>query len=236
MAEAQDKAQGFAQEAERQTAAVDRDRLRLANLLRGLDYSEELGLLDAFAASFARYRELDHEVLQLAVESSNLKAQRLSFGPAAQAADAMQAALARAADAAAGAASCEVRAALWKVTADVRELQSLQAPHIAAAEDAVMTELEQRMTALETRARAALHETMASRDLAGMHAELAVAQAELDRFMTTHREILALSRRNSNVRSLELALGQHRLLSLECQGTLRTIAGQLQSRGFRATR
>jgi len=239
MAEADDKAKKFAQDAEHETDAVERDRARLTKLLQGLDYTDELKLLDTFKASFARYRELDREVLQLAVESSNLKAQKLSFGLAAQAVDAMRAALARAADAAAApSGGCwQLRALLWKAAADVRELQSLEPPHIAAAEDAVMTGLEQRMTALETSARTALQEANpVSAGTATAQAELGVAQTELERFLAVHREILALSRRNSNVHSLELALGQHRLLALECQGTLRALAEELQKRGFRATR
>lgn len=236
MATSEDKAKTFAEEAAHQTGAIERDRVRLATLLRGLDYTDVLRLLDSFAAGLARYRELDREVLGLAVESSNLKAQKLSFGPAAQTVDAMGAALARAVDAATGASSCQLRALLWRAAADVRELQALQAPHIAAAEDAVMTALEQRMSALETDAHTQLQAARSARASAELHADVAVAQTEFERFLTVHREILALSRRNSNVHSLELALGQHRLLALDCQGTLRVIRRELQTRGFRATR
>ena len=43
-----------------------------------------------FPGAFAKYRELDRGVLELAVENTNLKAQRLAFGPAQQAADAFR--------------------------------------------------------------------------------------------------------------------------------------------------
>ena len=100
-----------------------------------------------------------------------------------------------------------------------------------------MTGIEQRMTALENSARVALQEAdTLGAGLAAAKAELGVAQTELARFLAVHRQILALSRRNSNVRSLELALGQHRLLALECQDSLRALAEELQKRGFRATR
>ena len=44
-------------------------------------------------ARFDEYRRLDDEILPLAVENTNLKAQRLSFGPAREAADAFRASL-----------------------------------------------------------------------------------------------------------------------------------------------
>ena len=40
-----------------------------------------------FKARFDEYRRLDDEILPLAVENTNVKAQRLSFGPAREAAD-----------------------------------------------------------------------------------------------------------------------------------------------------
>jgi hypothetical protein len=240
MADAHEKTNAFAQDAVRQVDAIDRDRARLKKLLQGLDYGDELRLLDTFDRSFARYRELDHEVLQLAVDSSNLKAQRLAFGTGAQAVDAMSASLARATNAVATVPNCggwQLRALLSKTAADVRTLQTLEAPHIDAAEDEAMTALEQRMTALETSARASLEEanTISNR-VTAVHQEVMVAQSEFGRFLAIHREILALSRRNSNVRSIELALGQHRLLAMECQGNVRALSEELQKRGFRATR
>ena len=38
--------------------------------------------LDAFKSRYEEYRRLDDEILPLAVENTNVKAQRLSFGPA----------------------------------------------------------------------------------------------------------------------------------------------------------
>ena len=52
-------------------------------------------LLEEFGRQFAEYRTLSQSILGLAVENTNLKAQRLSFGAAQQSADAFRDALDR---------------------------------------------------------------------------------------------------------------------------------------------
>ena len=58
--------------------------------MTSLRFTDESGLLDEFRGRFAGYRALDRDILQLAAEGSNLKAQRLSFGTAGEAADAFR--------------------------------------------------------------------------------------------------------------------------------------------------
>ena len=55
-------------------------------MLQGLKFADESLLLQQFVERFGKYRELDRHILDLAVENTNLKAQRLSFGPAQDAA------------------------------------------------------------------------------------------------------------------------------------------------------
>ena len=90
MADTDETSVAFAREAEQATQAVEKDSAALRPLLTALEYSNELRLLDEFDQRFAEYRKLDRSVLDLAVENTNLKAQRLSFGPAQEAADAFQ--------------------------------------------------------------------------------------------------------------------------------------------------
>jgi hypothetical protein len=77
-----------AHEAEVAKEAVQTDMDRLGPILQGLRYTDATGLLQEFASRFTEYRTLDRQILDLAVENTNLKAQRLSFGPAQVAADA----------------------------------------------------------------------------------------------------------------------------------------------------
>ena len=119
--------------------------------------------------------------------------------------------------------------------AEVREIQVLQAPHIAEAGDEAMTRMEKRMTTSEAAARSAL-ETLASLVQPASRPQLAAATAALDRFMGLNAEIIALSRRNSDVRSLALSLGQKRTLTAACDDSLRALQDALAKRGFTATR
>ena len=224
----------FAHEAEQQSGTIQRDADELERVLKELHYSDELKLLAQFRQVFAKYQTLDREILGLSVENTNLKAQRLSFGAAQEAADAMRDAL--------GAVEHAPAKELWHARAlaadaqlAVREMQALQAPHIAASEDAQMTALESRMTAAEARASSAL-DALAAMPGSALQPAVRVARADLSRFLRVHDQILKLSRRNSNVRSLALALGQEHDLTALCESRIEALRDGLAARGFRGTR
>ena len=179
-------------------------------VLLELQYAPEGELLRAFAAQFEDYSKLDDQILALAAENTNRKAQRLSFGPGFKEADAFRDAM----EALNGADAWRIKALAATAVAAVREIQALQAPHIAEAGDAAMTEMEKRMAVAEASARSALRELA---PLVGAP-RLAAANAALDRFMKAHAEITALSRRNTNVRSLALALNEKGKLTAVMRG------------------
>ena len=234
MADTDEKSVQFAGEAEQATQAVQRDSAALRSLLTSLQYSNELRLLDEFDKRFAEYRALDRSVLDLAVENTNLKAQRLSFGPAREASDVYRTSLdtlmpARQAD------MWRVKALAASSVAAVRDIQVLQAPHIAEADDAAMTRIEARMATEESDARNTL-KTLAGLAAPGSRSQLTDASAVLDRFMGLNAQIVMLSRRNTNVRSLALSLGQKRMMAGVCEDSLRALQDALSKRGFSATR
>ena len=144
MADTDDTSVAFAHDAEQAKQALQANVDTLQPMLQGLNYSDETRLLQQFVTRFAEYRELDKRILELAVENTNLKAQRLSFGPAQEGADSFRDALAAVAPANA-ADSWRVKAIVANAVAAVREIHALQAPHIADAEDAAMTRIEARM-------------------------------------------------------------------------------------------
>ena len=228
MSDRDDAAAASAREAEQRTQLVQKDVDALKPLLADLGYSDEARLLEEFQHQFSDYRALDTDILGLAVENTNLKAQRLSFGPAQQAADAFSAALDPIARSVPAQAPWRVASLASTAVAAVREIQVLQAPHIGEADDATMTNLEQRMMTAEGVARDALR-TMASL-LPAESARVTAATAALDSFMSVNAEIVKLSRRNSNVRSLALSLGQKRTLTAKCEETLRSLQDALEQR------
>jgi hypothetical protein len=235
MADTDEASAAFVREAEEATAAVLRDTEALGPMLRDLGFSKETGSLEEFSRRFSEYRALDKGILQLAVENTNLKAQRLSFGPVQEAADAFRHALEAVVPTVRTEQAWHIQALVGTTVAAVREIQVLQAPHIAESDEAAMTRLEKRAADAEATARRSL-ETLASLVKPDARPQLALAAAALDRFTGLNSEIVALSRRNSNVRSLALSLGQKRTLTAACEDSLRALQDALSTHDFAGTR
>jgi hypothetical protein len=235
MADTDEASATAAREARDAVQAVERGVKGLQPILTSLGYDDELRFLEAFNEQFVEYRKLDDEILPLAVENSNLKAQRLSFGPAREAADQFRRSLDAAVRAAAPGNPCCGDAMAAKAAAALLEIQVLHAPHIAEAEDAAMTRMEERMAALEAVARKAVDDL---KRLLGSRAgaQMTTATAALDRFKDVNREIIALPRRNSDVRSLALSLGRKRMVMATADDQLRALEEALAKHEFTATR
>jgi hypothetical protein len=202
--------------------------------LKGLGLEHETELLAEFGKRLALYREVDRRVLELAVENTNLKASRLSFGPVAEAADRFRDALGALARTVPEKERCEAEGLVATAMLALREVQVLQPPHIAEADDAAMTRLESNMTRLESKARESLH-TLAA--LAPSDpATSAVATSALDQFEQRSAEVVRLSRRNSNVVSLDLSLRTKPALTRACEETLAGLEDALRNEGSKATR
>jgi len=235
MSDADEDSRAAVREAEQATQVVLRDTEQLRTILKSMGYSTEVGLLDAFTKRFDDYRTLDAEILPLALENTNAKAQRLSFGPAAEAINEFRTAL----EAAVTTSSVDVRPRIELMAARaavaVLDIQVLHAPHIAEAEDEAMTRMEQKMAASEKQARTALTQLQALLP-ATSRPQLTAATSALDAFMKVHAEIIMLSRRNSDVRSLSLSLGRKRMVTALCDDQLRALQESLAKHSVGATR
>jgi hypothetical protein len=221
----------FAREADQAKQRVQRDIDALGPVLQGLKFAEEGRLLQQFVGRFAEYSALDRNILELAVENTNLKAQRLSFGPAQDEANSFTDALEAVIPAVRANDTWRVKALVATAVASVRQIQVLQAPHIADPDDNAMAGLEQRMASSEAAARSALA-TLATLVQPVSAPQLAAATAALNRFMTVNAQIIALSRRNTNVRSLALSLNQKRPLTTACEETLHALQDALAKHGY----
>ncbi len=235
MADTDDTSASAADEARRARQVVEGNVQALRAILESLRYREDLRHLDGFAARFDEYRRLDDEILPLAVENTNLKAQRLSFGPAREAASAFQTSVAAAVQAGGTKDTCCTQLLGDRARMALLEIQVAYAPHIAEAEDSAMTQLEGQMTASAVLARKALDELRSTLSSEAAP-QLSAAAAALDRFMSIHKEIITLSRRNSDVRSLALSLGRKRTVTAECEAQLQALEQALAKHEFTATR
>lgn len=236
LATTDEASRAFAGEAVQARAAADAERAALAPVLESLQFTEERQQLDLAAERLTAYRELDDRILALAVENTNVKAQQLASGDAQVAADAVQHALDRLATGRAPSpVGWPVRALVAEALAGLREIQALQATHINAEDEASMQQTEMRMLAAEARARNALAELSVRAPVAS---EPAVAEARVafDRFIEVQREILALSQRNTNVRSLALVLNQKGELTAACDDILKKLNDMLAARTLAGSR
>jgi hypothetical protein len=235
MSDADDTAQAAADEARTARGTIDRNLDALRQLLQSLGYRDDLDDLDAFALCYQDYRRADEEILPLAVENTNVKAQRLSFGPASDAADAFGSALDRAVQMAESRQRWPSEALAAQAMRELRHIQVLHAPHIAEADLAAMDRLEQQMASAEKAARQAVAQLQTTLPAAAAPS-LADARRALDRFNTIHQQLIGLSRRNSDVHSLALSLGRKRDTAARCEAALQALEAALAKHGFTATR
>ena len=235
MADTDETSTAFARDAEKALQIVEGDVESLMKLLRSLSFAKEIQLLEEFGRHFAKYRELDHTILTLAVENTNLKAQDLAFGPAREAADNFRNALGEVALRASPKERCRVEGLIAKAVLAVREIQILYGPHIAEPNEAAMTNMEQEMANLDANARVAVTSLteLVPRDV---RPSLSIALSALDRFKDLSRQIVALSRRNTNVRSLKLSLQTKPALTAACDESLRGLQDLLTKEDVKATR
>lgn len=235
MADTDEASVAFANEAASASRLVEQDLTVLEPLLRDLGFPNEQRALATFQGHWTKYRDLDREILALAVENTNLKAQRLSFGPAREAADAFRDSLTSIAASSAAKDRCRADTLAAQALLAVREIQVLQAPHIAEADASRMTRLEQDMTTLDARAREALT-TLSRLTEPSPPAAVATALSSLNHFKDVSEQIVQLSRRNTNVRSLALALGEKAPLTTACNDDLQKVQDALSKEGTKATR
>lgn len=232
MADTDEGSVEYARAAESERSSVRHDLDVLAPLFRDLRYPREARALDAFRARFAEYEALDREILALAVENTNLKAQRLSYGPLRDAADAVLRALDDVARAPRPPSECAPGVLAARAQLAVQAIQVLDGPHIAEADEAVMARMEAEMADHEATVRHALRELGAP----ATRPSVDVAAAAFERFLEIQSRVIALSRRNTNVRSLALSLGQKRRLTAAGEDAIDALSNLVASEGFRATR
>jgi hypothetical protein len=208
----------YADEARAATAEVDRLQEQLGDLLDTDSGQSERDLLAAFSKAFAQFQRVDRELLALAVRNTNLKAFDLAYGPAARASKETDAALSRFLSRHATSPQKVLLLAAGARAAALR-LETRLAPHIAEASDQKMDEMERLMAGDDRELREALDGLDAQTGLRA-DPDLAAARSSWARFSDLRMQILALSRENTNVRSLNSSLNEKRKVTLDCQDAL----------------
>jgi hypothetical protein len=236
MAITDEESQVFANQSRESADAVERDSQELKGLIDAAKTDKEMKLLREFSDNWNHLRVIDRELLSLAVENTNIKAANLSYTAAAQAIANLERLLLELMDipTSDGERAQMAKLAYQAVTAAYM-IYSLEAPHINEAQDRKMDELERLMGTNEKKVRDALRNI--SR-LTNQHGGIILkdASSAFSKFMEVHKEVLRLSRMNTNIKSLELSLGRKRKVAAQCEEILNSLQETVQSRSFKATR
>jgi len=224
--------QTYADQARAASAEAESARGELVDLLReneSQEAKEEKELLEQFSRAFGEFKRLEGELLPLAVKNSNVKAYGLAYGPAAEAVGEMDAGVSRLATKSASLPNAEnvMLLALDARTAALR-IEALLAPHIAEETDAKMDEIEKVMAEQDRVARSDI-DRLAAMPALRADTDLETISSSYARFSEVRVRILALSRENTNVRSVAIALGQKRKVMLLCQGALDALQQAIQA-------
>jgi hypothetical protein len=219
MAITDEDSQKLADQARDATAKVEQARQELARLL----LPAETNLFSQFTKTFEKSKQIDKELLVLAVQNTNLKAYSLAYGPATAALKDFDAALGRLPtdDARILRLTGTARIAAWRLLA-------LIPPHIAEESDQKMDALEAQMTKEDRTVQQSLEELAALQVLADT-ADLKTATASYRRFGELRAQILKLSRENTNVRSLTISLSQKRNATALCESALAALQQAIQN-------
>jgi len=230
----------FADKARKAAGAVENGRVELEAISRRDDMAPQADLLAQFSKAWAEFRAIDDVLLELAVQKTNEQAARLS---ATRGLDlllsfqkSLETAMLRGPQGATGATSSQfLPVQCFKAYAGAATVLGLQAPHIAEAADANMDALEARIAAAAAQTRAALDaaQTAAS---GSAKAEIEQARAVFAEFMAVNAKVIALSRINSDVKSLALSMERKRMVAASCLDTLGALQDSINERLAKARR
>jgi len=212
--------QTFADQARAASAKVNEERQEVEGLLTAGGTPGERDLLAQFTTAFGELQRVDDELLALAVQNTNIKAYNMAFGPAAALLGEMNTALTRLIAAKSNSLDAKrVMPLAFGAQISALRILALLPPHIAEESDERMDQLEAQMATEDSQVRADLR-ALAALPSVSKDPELAKATARYAELTTTRKEILKLSRENTNVRSLGLSLNQKRKVMLACQSAL----------------
>jgi hypothetical protein len=232
MADTDEASVSFAEESLRAAEAVELNLGELAGLIEKYPSGKEEDLIREFVVCWAEFREIDRQVLDFAVQNTNLKAARLSFGAGNAAMRQFELVLSRLVSDTPGEPIC--RLVNDAQTAALR-INILHAPHIASPDDEEMDNIEKVIRENDAVVKMSLSEINPLLPLE-KKASLQRAAAAYEAFMEITTRVLELSRQNTNIKSFELSMNRKRKTTAQCDEILTSLQDAVQSRSFKATR
>jgi Four helix bundle sensory module for signal transduction len=226
-----EESEAFATQARQAADNVEKSRNEIESIIQRGKYSKEIELVNEFNICWSQYRKLDETILNLAVQNTNLKAQKISSTQCAQEMARFEESLNRIIQRDNKNNQCsETTIPAYEALTASFKIFALHKPHIEEAEDKQMDKIEQSIKSYDASAKKALN-TLSGLDALRDNPDLKNAQTAYGQFMNLTNEVLRLSRLNTNIKSAELSLGKKRLISAQCQEILTTLQGTVQAQG-----
>jgi hypothetical protein len=232
MADTDEASVSFAEESLRAAEAVELNLRELAGLIEKYPSGKEEYLIGEFGACWDGLRGIDRQILGFAVQNTNLKAARLSFGAGHAAMRQFELELSRLVRDTPGGSIC--RLVNDAQTAALR-INVLHAPHIASPDDEEMDGIEKVIRENDAVVKRSLGE-IKTLLYPEKKATLQLAAAAYEAFMEITARVLELSRQNTNIKSFERSLYRKRKITVQCDEILTSLQDAVQSRSFKATR
>ena len=225
---------GFADLARQAAAKVEAGRQKLNDIVAQVNSSEEKQTLENFNSTWAQFQTREHEILELATQNTNIKAQKLSSGKCASDVKKLESDLTNVIQQGINENRIDnsVRFAYEALTASLHIL-ALHQSHIYAAQDEEMNKIEGEIYAYDKAARRALA-ALETDPAANNHVR--TAKDAYDRFMKQTTEVLRLSRLNTNIKSTELSWGKQSLVAVQCENLLASLQDSVRHRQWGGTK
>jgi hypothetical protein len=228
--------EAFATQARQAADGVENSRKEIESIIHQEKLPRETEMINEFNSCWSQYRKLDETILDLAIQNTNLKAQKISATQCAQEMEHFEESLNRIINRNRNESQCNkaVMLSYEALTASLKVF-ALHKPHIEEANDHEMDKIEQSIKSYDESARKALGSLRSIANLSD-NEDLKNAETAYERFLNLTGEVLKLSRMNTNIKSADLSLGKIRLISSQCQEILATLQETVQAQQFKATR
>jgi len=228
--------EAFAAQSRQAADGVENSRKKIESIIYQEKLPQETEMINEFNSCWSHYKKLNETILDLAIQNTNLKAQKISATQCAQELEHFEASLDRLIHRNTHGSQCNkaVMLSYEALTAGLN-IFALHKPHIEEADDQDMDKIEQSIKSYDESARKALGSLRGIADLKNDE-DLKQAETAYEQFMSLTGEVLKLSRINTNIKSAELSLGKIRLVSSQCQEILATLQETVQAQEFKATR
>lgn len=236
LADTDESSMDFAAESQKAADSLEKDHRELGSLIQKDPTDQEVKLFQEFERCWTEFRKIDQVLLDFAVKNTNIKAANLSFLKGSEAVKDFEEALNHIiASRTSGKENPQVDRLVFEALVASIKIHYLHAPHIAAANDEEMDKIERDIKQHQEILVKALNR-LTTLVPEKEQASLQKAKRAYGELSEVTKQVIDLSRQNTNIKSFELSLGRKRKITAQCDEILKSLEEAVRGRSFKATR